>query len=312
MQHKILLLDDNANDLHSVSKLLTYEGYEVFPVSSYDNALAIVNNREPDIIITNWAMPMQDGKRIVEIVRSYAEIIDFVYIIVLTSKNQKIQAFEAGVDDFISKPVGRTELIARVACGSRIVELKDEFDKKCQQLLKVSIQLNESNRKNKLLASTDELTGLYNRREAMIRLRDAWSSAVRHDQELSCLYLDIDHFKSINDTHGHDIGDLALQHIAVILKNNTRRGEQAFRLGGEEFLIVCASTDLEGGKHAGERLREAVENSPLELKNKAINMTISVGVANRDKTVNSSDEILIKADAALYKAKTDGRNRICV
>ncbi len=312
MKHKILLLDDDADDLHSVSKLLVYEGYEVFPVSSYDNALAVVNNKAPDIIITNWAMPRQDGKRIVEIVRSYAEIIDFVYIIVLTSRNQKIQAFEAGVDDFISKPVSNIELLARVACGSRIVELKDEFDQKCQQLLKMSIQLSESNRKNKLLASTDELTGLHNRREAMIRLKDAWSSAVRHDQELSCLYLDIDHFKSINDTHGHDVGDLALQHIAVILKNNTRRGEQAFRLGGEEFLVVCASTDLEGGKHAGERLREAVESSPLEIQDKAVNMTISVGVANRDKTVNSSDEILIKADAALYKAKTDGRNRICV
>jgi diguanylate cyclase (GGDEF)-like protein len=274
----------------------------------------ILREDQPDIVITNWNMPSKDGMRLVQAIKELEDILEFTYVIVLTEQNKRkaiIQAFDAGVDDFLSKPIHEHELIARIKSAVRIIELKHDFDRKCDQLLKVSLKFKELNEKNELLATTDELTGLKNRREAMARLKEEWSTSERYGNDFSCLYLDIDHFKKFNDDFGHDVGDIVLKHVAKILQESTRHGESVFRLGGEEFLVLCQMTDLQSAIEAGERIRRAVQENPPQAKDGPLSVTTSIGAAARDETMTCHDDLLIKADKALYKAKAEGRNLVC-
>jgi len=162
------------------------------------------------------------------------------------------------------------------------------------------------------LAHTDSLTGLHNRRFFMRRLNEETERVRRHGSSLSVLLFDLDHFKRVNDTHGHDAGDRILQAVASASNDVKRLTDVAARVGGEEFALLLPETGMDGALRMAKRLRQAVENIRMQnQRDKGISVTASIGVANIHQLSSDLDNVLKQADEALYKAKNLGRNRVC-
>jgi diguanylate cyclase (GGDEF)-like protein len=178
--------------------------------------------------------------------------------------------------------------------------------------LRFAAELAISNRKLEHAALTDLLTGMPNRRAGLDALSQEWSGANRSRQPLSVIMIDIDHFKSINDNHGHAIGDAVLKEAAKAIQNMARKDDSVCRLGGEEFLIVCHNTDLKSAYHAAERLRKRVGTTDIRVGDAHIRIAISVGVACKEFDTTSAETMVNAADKALYAAKHEGRNRTCL
>ena len=313
-QQRILVVDDDAFILSMLTKYLSDAGYEVLTASTGVEALRIIHSEGCPLVITDWMMPEMDGLDLCRAIRA-SEGVGFAYVIMLTAQTDEdslAKAFDAGADDYLAKPCRKQELLARLKAGVRA--LTSEAKVAMQQLAihKTNAELETLNDKLQRMATTDELTGLPNRREAMARLADYWAAANRADEPLACMMLDIDHFKRCNDTHGHDVGDAVLRDTARVLKRCARAGETVFRLGGEEFVVLCPGATTETAAVGADRLRAAVEANRIEQGRVSLGVTISVGVAERSHRSSSPDDLLKLADGALYEAKRSGRNRVCV
>jgi diguanylate cyclase (GGDEF)-like protein len=216
----------------------------------------------------------------------------------LTIKNQQTdirQGFAAGVDDYITKPFDTHELKARLQTGKRIIHLQN-------QLLKSQKKLQE-------IAIHDTLTGLLNRYEILNVLQDEFHRSSREEKFMSTVMLDIDFFKNINDTHGHDVGDEVLVEVASRLKKTLRRYDKVGRYGGDEFLVVLPNCDMRNATRISERLRRAVCGEKIETEAGSLCVTISMGCASTEKNSTPSIENLVKfSDKAMYHAKNMGRN----
>jgi diguanylate cyclase (GGDEF)-like protein len=171
-------------------------------------------------------------------------------------------------------------------------------------------ELQIARRKLTTAVETDDLTGLKNRRHAMERMRQGWSNAERTGNPFSLIVIDVDHFKRINDAHGHDVGDLVLQELASRFRAVTRDEEVVCRLGGEEFLVVCSNTTLGEAHKVAERIRKVVRDTPFQLPGGPQRITLSLGVATRTPRMESFMDLLKVADVAVYSAKEGGRDRI--
>lgn len=160
-------------------------------------------------------------------------------------------------------------------------------------------------------ANYDHLTGLLNRRSFGILVGKALALSVRHQHSLSTITFDIDHFKSVNDTYGHDVGDKAIQHVSDLIKNNTRVSDSVARFGGEEFVILLPETKQEDAVKLAEKIRLKIEESPLSIEKGVLEITVSAGVSQRQAEDKTFDDVLKRADTALYDAKNTGRNKVC-
>ena len=168
------------------------------------------------------------------------------------------------------------------------------------------------NRKLQHASLTDALTQLPNRRSAMEHLGRSWSVARANAECFAVIMADIDHFKKVNDQFGHHVGDEVLSTVGKVLRKSIRAEDQVFRLGGEEFLFICPNTDLKGGLLAAERVRRAVESTVIQKDSFAKNVTISLGVATYEKSLEKVEDLVNRADEASYRSKTAGRNRVSV
>ena len=317
----ILIVDDDPAALKLLERHLVAGGRKVLSATNGTEALRAIVTHAPPIVITDWAMPEMDGLELCRAIRDH-ELIGFIYLIILTAhadKDRIVTAFEAGADDYLTKPFHSKELLARLRAGERIVQLQDDVEKRTREVHRANAEmaiaagkLEEANELLTRLATTDELTGLLNRREAMRRLDEQWRVSKREQAPLACIGLDIDHFKSFNDTQGHAFGDLVLKETARVLKSTVRAGTSVCRVGGEEFLIICPNTTNEGAVQAAERLRSAVEQHRITDGNTEVGINISLGVAERTGAMSKPDDVLKAADDALYVAKRTGRNRVCV
>ncbi len=318
---RILIVDDDPHSLKLLRTHLTGSGYGVLTAANGIEAMQILLAEGPPMIVTDWNMPEMDGLELCRNIRAH-EGISFAYIIIVTAQsdeNRIVEAFSAGADDYLPKPIKRKELLARVRAGSRIVQLQDDLDRRNRDLHRVNAEmalahrkLHDANEKLRVMATTDELTGLVNRRAALERLRENWMSADRHDEPLACVMLDIDHFKNVNDTYGHAVGDVVLKETAEVLQSVTRIEEHVSRIGGEEFLLVCPKTSEDGAAMAAERLRRAVQSHTIKTDQQVLDVTVSLGVAERKPDLLTPDALLNAADRALYAAKRGGRNRVCL
>ena len=310
---KILIVDDDPIMVRLLEKHLTSAGYPSLKAANGTEALRLIMAEGPHLVITDWEMPQMNGIELCRAIRS-ADGVGLTYIIILTSHSDKkrvVEAFEAGADDYVSKPFDRGELLARVKAGIRVVEAEADLARQNLEIHKINAQLAMLNTKLEEIATTDELTGLANRRQAMKLLAEHWETTLRHQQPICCIMIDLDYFKRINDTYGHDAGDIVLRDIGKVLNRYTRLGDMACRLGGEEFLIICPHSDIEGGRMLAERLRKKVESTSITIGGEELNITISLGVAERNDFIKSTDDLLKSADYALYRAKHEGRNRVC-
>jgi diguanylate cyclase (GGDEF)-like protein len=317
----ILVVDDDPQMVTLLECHLERAGYPVFTATSATDALRIIMRDAPSIVIADWCMPEMDGLELCRAVREH-EAIGFTFIIIITAHNQEnsvLEAFDAGADDYIAKPCDTKELLARIHAAERILCLQGDLEKRTREVHRFNAEmaiahdeLARANDKLHRLATTDELTGLCNRREALKQLSDHWRAADRNGQPLAAVMIDIDHFKTFNDTWGHAFGDVVLKETARTLLRNSRAGSVVCRVGGEEFLIICPATTAAEASVAADRLREAVAAHEVFCSDERVAVTVSLGVAQRAEDMNKPDDLVSRADEALYHAKRTGRNRVCI
>jgi diguanylate cyclase (GGDEF)-like protein len=226
-------------------------------------------------------------------------------------QGQAIDCLQAGADSLISIDTSDDELSARLLPARRFLGLERAWRKDREELTRTARELALAHRQQEVLSLTDQLTDLPNRRAAMQALHQAWSQSTREQTPLAVLMLDLDHFKLVNDQHGHAAGDKVLKSIAKILKTSARDNEFVSRIGGEEFVLIASNATLKDLIIAGERLRRSLENASMELGDARVSLTASIGVAQREECFDEAGEILNAADKALYAAKSAGRNQIC-
>ncbi len=308
---RVLVVEDDRAMLVLLEAMLKAAGHDVLIARNGEEAMRIVGQQHPQVVITGWMMPKMNGITLCRKLRENSERPD-MYVIMLTiqeSVDRLVEAFEAGADDYLVKPVTQKVFFARLRAAQRVVRLQEELAFDREQLLRFSKDLAASNERLQRLALTDALTELPNRRFAMERLDQEWALSKRGDRTLSCMMVDIDYFKPINDKYGHQVGDEALKYVANVLRHSARTQDVVCRYGGEEFLVICPDTGIDAAYQCAERLRLNV--AALKFKNQEadIGLTISVGVAEKKEDVASIDDLLSRADECLYAAKQGGRNR---
>jgi len=311
---RVIHAEDEPSSRALISRLLAKAGYEVQALANGREALNAICAARTGIIVADWMMPELDGLELCRAVRAAGREgrVGFVYFILLTAHRDKehiVAGLEAGADDYLTKPFHPKELLARIRAGERIWWLQNELVKRQEQLTRANRELCALNQKLERLASTDVLTGVPNRRSLFERFEEAWSMSCRSKQPLGCIMLDIDHFKCVNDTYGHHVGDEVLQHIAAVCRATLRRHDVLGRFGGEEFCVVCQQTPPSGVAQLAERIRASVDARPFCRLDERIPITVSVGAAMRMPEHANPEALIVVADDMLYHAKQHGRNQ---
>ena len=288
---KVLLVDDDLAMLRILSLWLEQAGYAVRLASDGRQALAAIEADCPDVLVTDWEMPMMNGLELCRRVRDLS-LPHYVYVLFLTVKSapeEIIAGLEIGADDFLTKPVGRGELLARLRAGSRVNALE---------------------RRLGLLAGTDPMTGLSTQRAFYETLQKEWHRAQRYRLPLSCVMMDLDFFKRINDTHGHPAGDAVLKAVARLLGENCRSSDTVCRYGGEEFCALLPETSEGEASLWAERVRQRLAALTVEVGQKQLRITGSFGAAQRHDDTQTPEQLVDLADQALLCAKQSGRDRV--
>lgn len=297
---KILVADDAMICRFMVESNLQKWGHEVVVAADGLTARAILDAPDaPSLAVVDWMMPGLDG---IDLIREFRKRTDrYVYFLLLTAKGKQehlLKGLEAGADDYLSKPFDLAEFRARLGTGIRIVELQ-------RQLLEAQEVLRHQ-------ATHDALTGLKNRSAIFAQAEEELARAKRKGTSVGIIMADIDHFKQINDTHGHPAGDAVLRHVAGTISKTVRAYDGVGRYGGEEFLLVLPECDVIQAGELAERIRSCVAAESIPLGNQSIHATLSLGVtACKSPDSGALAAVLHQADEALYQAKRGGRNR-CV
>jgi diguanylate cyclase (GGDEF)-like protein len=259
----------------------------------------LIDNPTIDLILCDLEMPRMDGFKFITMARSRDDL-KSIPVIILTARETrelKIKGLEQGASDYVTKPFDPGELVARVKVQLKLKLLQDE--------------LKRSNEMLKELSNTDPLTQLFNRRYMMEVLDREIQRTARKGSPISILLIDIDHFKKVNDTYGHQLGDVVLVNIANVIRKHLRTYDVAARYGGEEFVAILPETPLDEALSVAERIRMATQQSSFTNKLQNLKITISIGVSTFPMPgLDSVDDLIRIADEGLYRAKSEGRNRV--
>ena len=304
MSVRILIIDDSAT-IRRQLKIALHETLEIVDFLEAPNGLRgleLLKKERPDLVLCDVVMPVMDGLKFLHLRAAEPSLLEIPVVMLTGEMDQahKLAAFAKGAADHVVKPFDQRELAARIGVHLRLKILQDE--------------LREANRRLEQMARTDGLTGLMNRQYFTETLLAEFQRSLRYKTPFSVILLDIDHFKSVNDTHGHPMGDRVLRNVANILGALIRNTDHASRYGGEEFALLLPQTKAEGARRLGERLRLQLENSRHQSDEATLNVTASFGVAAFDleRPVEDPAALMKLADTALYQAKEQGRNRVCV
>ncbi len=297
---RILVVDDNRDNVEIIATRLRFRGYEIEEASDGATALEMVRNNPPDLMLLDVMLPDIDGYEIARRLKN-DEDMPFIPIILVTARDttqDKVAGLDAGADDYLTKPIDFPELEARVRSMLRIKRLQDEIEEKNRELERLSI--------------SDGLTGLFNHRHIHQLLHDEFERADRIGERLSVAMFDLDRFKAVNDTYGHQAGDRVLEQLADILRESAREIDRLGRYGGEEFMALLPGTSIEDAEVFVERVRHEVARRPFNIgKGEPLRMTLSAGIATYPHSAINDPETLVRlADEALYAAKAAGRNRV--
>jgi len=304
---RILIAEDDKTSRLILEAAITQLGHEFVSSENGQEAWRLFQETNVDAVISDRSMPLMDGLELCRRIRA-APMANYPYFIFLTSFNDRARIMDgmnAGADDYLVKPLDPEELSARLVVAARIADLY-------RRLAAQQSELELLNRKLFAQARIDPLTQLGSRRKLAEDLELLSARAERYSERYCAVMCDVDHFKLFNDTYGHLAGDEVLRSVARALANGVRAGDQAYRYGGEEFLLVLPAQSIEGGRRSAERLRAAVE--ALNIPHSASpskRITVSMGVAMLAGGEGKSAAAWVEqADAALYRAKELGRNRV--
>ncbi len=310
-----VVVDDDPATRETLRLILESLGHQVFDAADGRKGIELAMDVQPGLMVADWVMPEMDGLEMTRELRK-TRLGRGIYIILLTGcetgEDALVRAFDSGVDDFLVKPVSCKVLQARLRAGQRIVRMQRDMEKDREEIRHFAAELAISNRRLAEVALTDALTGFPNRRYAMDRIAQEWAATTRSQRPLACMVIDVDAFKGINDTHGHDVGDQVLRQTAAALKRGLRAQDVVCRTGGDEFLVICPDTTLEAALACGERVRQAVEAIQVRTGMIQLRSTVSIGVAVRDAGMTDADALIKRADQGLYLAKQRGRNQVAV
>lgn len=295
---RILLVDDHPRSATRLVEALSKTN-DTFVERDPQAALIKLAEHNFDLLLVSLSLNNADGLRLCSQVRSLDRTRHLPIIILVEPGDEArlLRGLDMGVNDYLMRPIDRHEMLARIKTQIK----RKRFTDYLRNRLEESVEL----------AITDPLTGLHNRRYMETHLRTLVDDSIRTGRPLSILVSDIDHFKSVNDTHGHDGGDVVLREFAARLRRNTRGIDLACRLGGEEFLIIMPETDLARAYQVAERTRAMVASEPFQVSpDVKIRVTASVGLATLESPDDTPESIFKRADNALYAAKRRGRNRV--
>ena len=280
MEEKILIVDDDALELNKNTAILKSVDYEVVSCKSGDEALKYLNENPVELVLLDVNMPGLNGYDVCLNIRKRFPL-DNLPIIFLTNREDVesvTRGFQSGASDFVQKSAAPDVLLARIG---------------------VHLRLARSLRNLRDISLTDDLTGAYNRRHAMYSLRELFARSKRYGTQFSLIYFDLNGLKRVNDEHGHLAGDLLLRSIVSTSKKMLRESDMLFRMGGDEFMVLCPDTDLKGTFVCVERMLEAVKALTI------VNQTVSFayGVASSTEDYKDMDEMLHSADVSMYECK---------
>jgi diguanylate cyclase (GGDEF)-like protein len=300
----ILVADDEPINRSLIQRRLERAGYRVLTAQNGREAVERARIERPDLVILDVMMPVMDGLEACQLIKA-DEVIRDTPVIFLSARDEtdvKVSGLSLGANDYISKPFKAEELLARVDVALRLKHERDSLRKRAEEAGARADVAQER-------AMTDALTGLLNRYGLQHILARELAETRRYNRPLSCLMIDLDYFKSVNDLEGHAAGDVGLQQVAVVLTENVRGSDVVFRYGGEEFLVLLPETDLEGAISLAEKIRRATESRSFGDGQRVFSLTLSAGVATLWDN-ESGNDMIARADMALYQAKEQGRNRI--
>jgi diguanylate cyclase (GGDEF)-like protein len=308
---RAMLVTNDAAMHGSILEAFGETGIEAFEYSSLDGFMEHILDLQPQILVLDVEDDVARVGRLIRTLRA-SRIGRGMYILVLlpSSDEKYIAVTEAGPDDFYVKAAGKRVLQARLRTARRVVVLQQELEFDREELRHFAAELAISNRSLQEAALTDALTGLPNRRYALERMQQEWAASHRSARFLACMVIDLDNFKQINDVYGHDVGDMALRLASETLRKVLRGQDVICRTGGDEFLVICPETSQEEVLTCGERLRKEIESLALANEDEILRLSISIGVAVRDESMSSADELVREADRAALKAKRQGRNQV--
>jgi diguanylate cyclase (GGDEF)-like protein len=295
---RILIAEDDAVSRRLLQATLERLGHEVLAVSNGLDAMTALSCHDgPRLAILDWVMPGADGLSVCREVRRHPE--PYVYVILLTARNSRddlVAGLDAEADDFLTKPFDAVELRARIRSGQRVIELQE--------------RLLEAQEALRFEATHDQLTGLWRRGMILDQLDRELRRARREGRSIGVVMTDVDHFKQINDTHGHAAGDAVLRETGQRLRAVVRDYDFIGRYGGEEFLFVLPGCNVTVAQQIAERARVSVAADPIDAGSTSVSLTISLGLAWSRTASEDADVLLQAADEALYRAKARGRNRV--
>lgn len=287
----ILIVEDSSVNGKLCERLLNKNGYNTAVCTDGETAIEFVNTHSPDLILLDIVMPGIDGYEFCRVMKNNPAVkhTPIIFLSAMDDEKSIIKGFDNGAVDFITKPFRHRELLART---------------------KTHVELKRAKEKLLRMAITDELTGLVNRRYFMGRLLHEYERTKRYESVFTVLMIDLDYFKSINDTHGHQAGDSVLRAVSDSMKLSLRLSDIIGRIGGEEFAVILPETEVNAAMVIGDRLRKRVEALDIIHKDNTLKITISIGASHSSKDDLSIDDVIQRSDAALYRAKESGRNRI--
>ncbi len=294
---KVLVVDDRENSTQRIRKALQ-NPLAVEVTADPADAVLMAERSDFDLFIISLSLKAGDGLRLCTQVKTIDRLRHTPVLLITDADetSQVARALDLGVNDYVIRPVDENELRARVRTQLR----RKRYQDRLRNMVSSAVEL----------AITDPLTGLYNRRYLDAHLRSAVARAETTAKPVCVLIFDIDHFKDVNDTHGHDAGDDVLREFADRISRGVRGIDLVARYGGEEFLLVMPETDREFASAVAERLRSDVEKVPFETRSGVSSVTVSIGIAEWQGPTDTADTLIKRADNALYAAKRAGRNRV--
>jgi two-component system, cell cycle response regulator len=305
---KILILDDNAMNLKVLSATIRKKGFKATVARSGNEAFELMKQEKPDLILLDVMMHDLNGYEVCRILKNHKKFKDIpiIFIMPQTKIASYAKCFLVGGVDYVTKPYNIVELNEKIKTHLSSKKSLDEIKSSYEQLKLENKELQETVHKLEKLSITDPLTGLYNRRYITERMEEENEVFLRKNREFSMMLLDIDHFKTLNDTYGHDCGDYVLKLVAQKLLFIVRKSDIVSRWGGEEFLILLPETSKHTAKKLAERIRKNIENMPILYEQCNYHITLTIGISeNKSESIHN---IIKRADNALYIGKNSGRN----